>query len=209
MDKSIGRNVIAIYLANFGSSFFTFIFWMTSSNLAGTEIIGTVSAIGSFAMILGVLSNFDIGIGMKRFLGKAISENNFQFFKNLCSTAFVFTVITASIILLITFNPFIDILELVGIDEQFMPIIAVIVIGNNLQHVIIGSLVSAKKSKSVTIPSIVSSLSRFPVLAILLYFLGTTTIAIAWSYSILYLVFLFIQINYLILRISLNILLLV
>ncbi len=188
MDNSIGRNIIAVYLANFGSAFFTFLFWVITSNLVGSEIIGTVAAIGSFAMILGVLSNFDIGIGMKRFLGKAIAENNFQFFKNLCSTAFVFTIITSAIILIIAFNPIIDILQLIGIDKAFIPIIAIIVIGNNLQHVIFGSLVSAKKSKSVIIPSIVSSLSRFPVLAILIYFLGTTTLTVAWSYSVLYLV---------------------
>ena len=78
MDKSIGKNILFIYLANFGSSFFTFLFWITSANLTDTEIIGTVATISSFAMILGVLSNLDIGIGMKRFLGKAVAENNFQ-----------------------------------------------------------------------------------------------------------------------------------
>jgi len=201
LTDSIGKNIISIYIANFGSALFTFLFWVISSNLTDSRVIGTVSAISAFAMILGVMSNFDIGVGMKRFLGKAIAGNELDRFKNIVSVSTSFTLVTSAGILLIAFNPFFNFLEYVGISQEFIPIIAIIVIGNNLQHIFIGALVSAKKSSRLILPSMIASFSRFPALFLFFYFIGETEVEIAWSYSILYLVssifLLFVTLRYL------------
>ena len=137
-------------------------------------------------MILGVLSNFDISIGMKRFLGKARAQNDWLRFKQIVSTSALFTFLTSIIILIIALNPFFDILHQVGIKDQFVPMIVLIVVGNGLQHIFMETLVSALKSKSIILPSIVASISRFPILFAMFYFVGNSEISVAWAYSISY-----------------------
>ena len=188
MTDSINKNIFSVYIASLIPAGLTYIFWIVVSNYTNSGVIGVIAAIGSFSMVLGVLSNFDIGVGMKRFLGKAIAEKQFPLFKQITSTAIIFTLTTSTAILIFVLNPFVNILEMVGIDKQFIPIIIVIVIGNDLQHIFIGSLISSLKSKSIVIPTIVSSISRFVVLFALFFVIGSSELSVAWSYSMSYVV---------------------
>ncbi len=188
MTDSINKNIFSVYIASLIPAGLTYIFWIIVSNYTNSEVIGVIAAIGSFSMVLGVLSNFDIGVGMKRFLGKAIAEKQFPIFKQITSTAIIFTFATSISILIIVLNPFVNILEMVGIGKQFIPIIIVIVIGNDLQHIFTGSLISSLKSKSIVIPTIISSLSRFVVLFALFFVIGSSELSVAWAYSMSYIV---------------------
>lgn len=188
MSGSISKNILSVYIANFVPAGLTYLFWIIASNFTDSRVVGVVAAIGSFSMILGVLSNFDIGVGMKRFLGKAVADKDWFMYKNIVSVSTLFSFLTSIGVLIIALNPFFDVLSYVGIEKQFIPIIIIIVIGNDLQNLLIGALVSALKSRTLVIPSVIASIARFPVLFILFYFLGKSDTSVAWSYSVIYIV---------------------
>lgn len=188
MSEPINKNILSVYISTLIPAGLTYLFWILVSNYTNSEIIGIVAAIGSFSMVLGVLSNFDIGVGMKRFLGKAVADKDWPTFKHIVSISIVYAIFTSICILVIVLNPFVDILDKVGIEKQFIPIIIVIVIGNDLQHIFIGALISALRSKSIVIPTIVASLSRFLVLFLLFTLVDMSELTVAWSYSVSYLV---------------------
>lgn len=188
MSDSIGKNVFYIYIASILASGSTFIFWIIASNFTNSEVIGKVATVASFCMVLGVLSNFDLAIGMKRFLGKAVAEKDWLKFKQISSISTLFGFSTSIGILLIVLNPFVDILGMIGIEKQFIPVIIMIVLGNDLLHMFIGTLVSAMKSKSIILPSWIGTLSRFPLLLFLLFMVEKSELNVALAYSSFYLI---------------------
>jgi len=188
VTSSISRNIASIYVSQIVAAGATFIFWVISSNFTNPEIIGKVTAVASFCMILGVLSNFDIGVGMKRFLGKAVADKQWCKFKQISSISLLFVFSTSIGILLIVLNPFIDFLGMLGIEKQFVPVIIIIVLGNDLQHIFLSSIISSMKSKSIIIPYLISTLGRFPVLFGLFYLMEVSELSVAFAYSTSYLI---------------------
>lgn len=186
MKDSIQKNIVAVYFSSLIPAVLTYLFWILASNYTNSETIGIVTAVASFSMILGVLSNFDVGVGMKRFLGKSFAERNYARIKQIVSISTVFVLLTSVGILIISINPFFDILGFIGIEKKFIPMIITIVIGNALQHIFRGSLISTLKSKSMVIPSIVSSFTRFPIFFILFALAYDPIMNVAVSYSLFY-----------------------
>lgn len=188
MSSSIGKNIFFVYITNIIAAGSTFGFWVIASNLTNSEIIGKVAAVGSLCMILGVLSNFDLGVGMKRFLGKAAAEKDWPRFKQVSSISTLFGFSMSIGILLIVLNPVIDILGMIGIEKQFIPVIIIIVLGNDLQSMFMGTLISSMRSKSIILPNLVGTLSRFPLLFLLLFMVEKSELNVAFAYSSFYLV---------------------
>jgi len=97
-----------------------------------------------------------------------------------------FTLFTTIVILVVTLNPFINILEHIGIDEKFIPIIVVITISSVLINILVGTLVSALKSGRLILPYGIGAISRFLVLIGIVYFHELSDLNIAWAYTIGY-----------------------
>ena len=175
--------MFSVYITSVIPAGLTYIFWLIVANQTSPEIIGVVVAIGAFSMVLASFSGFEISIGMKRFLGIAHSEKNNLEFKQIVFVSTTFVIISSIIILIITLNPFFNLLEVVGIDEKFTPIIIAIVLGNGLINIFVNALISGLRSDSLVIPYLVSSVGRFPVLFTLFYFVDQSDVNIAWAYS--------------------------
>jgi len=188
MVKTIKNNIISVYFSSLIPAILTFVFWVLVSNLTNSEIVGIIAGIASFSMILGVLSNFDIGIGMKRFLSKAVAENNLKYFKNIVSIASVFLFATSIIIIIIAVNPVFDFFELSGIEKQFIPIVITIVIGNGLQHIFRQTLISKLESQKILFPAIIASIARFPLFFALFAVVDDNILSVTTSYSIFYVI---------------------
>lgn len=186
MADSIKHNVIFVFFSNFIPSALTYVFWMIASNLTNSSIIGNVGSISSLAMILVAISSLDIPQGMKRFLGKSFSEKNDNEFGLFSFNSIIIVLILSIIVLITVFNPVFNLLEIIGIDQKFLLIIVIIVISNNLQNVFRGVLTSSLKSKSILIPSIVSSVIRLGSLGVFFFIFELSEIEIAWAYSIFY-----------------------
>ena len=186
MTDSLKHNVVFVFISNFVPSILTYGFWLIASNLTNSSVVGIVGSISSLAMILVAVSSLDIPIGMKRFLGKTFSEKNNSEFGFFSFSSLLIVLISSIIVLTIALNPWIGILDSIGIEAKFVFVIVIIVISNNLQNVFRGILTSSFKSKSLLIPSVVSSVIRLLSLVLVFFIFGLSEIEIAWTYSIFY-----------------------
>lgn len=186
--STISRNVFALFLSDFIPSVLSYIFLILITNIAGTNIIGIIGFIISLSGLLSTLSNIEIPVGMKRFLGKSIANNDWNNFKQISTASTLLVLISSICILTILLNPFLNFLDIFGLDKSFTPIIIVIVIGSNLQNIFRGILTSALRSTSIIIPQVLASILRFPLIFLFLYFSNLTELNVTWSYAIYFLV---------------------
>jgi len=170
-------------ISNIVPTFFTYLFWIILSNLTNSEIIGSISVIFSMSMILAVISSMDTNIGFKTYLGKTVSEKNWISFKHISKSTFIFTLLSTSLVLIISLNPFYNFLGLMNLEEKFIPIIIIMVLGFNIQQLFVGMLISALKSKSIIVPIIISSFLRIPIFIFLFDFRDTVLMDAVWAYS--------------------------
>ena len=183
MTESVSKNMFSVYITSVVPAGLTYVFWLIVANQTGPEIIGIVVALGSFSMVLTSFAGFEISIGMKRFLGIAHAEKKYSEFKQIVFVSSIFVIFSTVLILFVAFNPFLNILEIVGIDSKFAPIIITIVVGNGLVNIFVNALISGLRSNSLVIPYLVSSFGRFPILFALFYFVEQSETSIAWAYS--------------------------
>ena len=162
--------MVSMFVSDFIPSALTYIFLILASNWTGTEIIGHIGFIISFSFILSTLSNFDVAVGMKRFLGKSFADKDWSTFKQISASANLLILLTTSILVIVILNPIFSYSELLGFDNELTPIIIIIVLGNNFHNIFKGILSSALRTKSIIIPTIIASIVRIPLLFILFNF---------------------------------------
>jgi O-antigen/teichoic acid export membrane protein len=176
----------AFFLSSIIPAFLTFIFWIFVAKTSGSEIIGIVIAVTSLSMIITTVSNLDIGVGIRRYLGQAFFDKNWEGFKQISFSSIVFAFLASVGVLIIVFNPIFDILNLIGIDKKFFITIIFVVIGNSLINTTNGILTSALKNTKIIIPTSISSASRFVVLFSIIYFYDISELIVAYAYTAYY-----------------------
>jgi len=182
----IPANIIQLFLADFSPAFLTYGFLVVSSNYTGLDIIGIVGVLISTSLIFSSLSNFEIGVGSKRYLGKYASENNWLAFKQTTFATTLFVSVTSLLTILILLNPWFNFTTIFGIEQKFFLIISIMIFGANIQHVLRGVLTSYLRSKAVLVSTLLGSVSRFPLLAVYFYSNELNDLTVSWSYSIFY-----------------------
>lgn len=76
----IGRVVrggVWLYGSSIVNNVSGFFYWMLITVVGGSGVIGVTSAIVGFASLISGLISFGVGVGVQRFLGKYIGENNY------------------------------------------------------------------------------------------------------------------------------------
>jgi O-antigen/teichoic acid export membrane protein len=178
--------MVGLFIAEFVPAILSYLFLLILSNSASTDLIGVLGFVITLSAILANISSLEIHVGMKRFLGKSISENDWSNFKQISSTSVLFVLLTSVSILLLFVTPFVNFSTLLGVDDSFIPIIVIIVIGSNLQKVFTAIFSSALKSSSLIFPSVLASSLRFPPLLFFIFQNDLTEINVLWSYAIFY-----------------------
>jgi O-antigen/teichoic acid export membrane protein len=69
----LGRGAAYIYIELISALFSAYIFWIIISKFTSTEVIGTSSAVVSFATIFSTIVTLGLPSGIQRFLGKSFS----------------------------------------------------------------------------------------------------------------------------------------
>ncbi|KER06999.1 putative O-antigen transporter protein [Marine Group I thaumarchaeote SCGC AAA799-E16] len=184
--SSISKNIVVVFMAELIPSILSFVFIIFVSNFTGPEIVGIMGFIITFSALLVNISSIEIHIGMKRHLGKSVSEKNWPDFKQVSSTSFLFTMLTSIVTLIIFLNPFVFNLYSFDIDYVFVGIISLLVIGSNLHRIFIGIFTSALKSSPLLLSSLFSSILRFIPIALFIYLNELNAFNVSWSYSIFY-----------------------
>jgi len=109
----------------------------------------------------------------------------------MASSSILFSLVSSLVILTIFLNPFTNFFNLIGFDPILIPILVTIVIGNGVQNILRTVLISKLKSKSIVLPSIISSFSRFPIFFIMFFSYDNELLNVGYSYSIFFICFSF------------------
>jgi O-antigen/teichoic acid export membrane protein len=169
----VGKGAIYLYIDTITGMFFGYIFWLFLSKITAPEIIGTSSAVVSFATILATIVAIGVPNGVQRFLGKSFSEQKIEDTKVAVKASlflvFIGILVCSTVILIVkdwVYDVFRIDLNLLIITMLF---IASSAIGILFRSVIIASL----KTKVLIVVSIFSTIAKF-VLAIVLLVLNDT-----------------------------------
>jgi O-antigen/teichoic acid export membrane protein len=166
-------------------SIFTYVFWFLIAKIAGPETVGIASSIASLVIIIATIDGLDMSLGMKRMLALAISSGDIYKFKQILVATVVFVsavVIFSSILIAI---PNLRILEIIGIDRQYIWIIIAMLFAQSFQYIFMEAIIASLHSKSLVIPFLLGSLARFPIFfGIYLFFNITLTFATIIAFSL-------------------------
>lgn len=180
---STGKNIWYASISNIIPSIFTYIFWFVTAKIAGAEAIGVASSISSFVIIIATIAVLDMSLGMKRFLGIAISSGDSGGFKQILSSTVAFVaLITVTIAILIAI-PNLQILEMLGIDRQYTWVMIAMILAMPFQYVFSEALVAALRSENLVMPFLIGSLVRFPLLFGAVYLFHASIMGTIIAYS--------------------------
>lgn len=182
----VSKNIFIFFLAEFFPAVLSYIFLVIISNFSTTDAVGILGFIITFSALLANISNLEIHIGMKRYLGISISENNWSSFKQISISSTLFVLLISISILIILLNPFVNFLGYFGLNSDFVPIVSIIVVGSNLHRIFTGIFSSSLRTTSLILPSLLASFLRFPPLLFFIYMDDLTEFTVSWSYSVFY-----------------------
>lgn len=183
MDLTVGRNILYTSISNLLTPSFTFIFWFVTAKISGSDAIGISSTIASISLILATIVLLDTSLGMKRFMGLAISEGNLLTFKIILVSALLYCSIAVIISTTVLVIPSLKLMEAIGIDRQFEWILIAIFVATAFNTVFAEALISAKEAKKLVTPLLIGSLIRFPILIAIFLFYNSSAMGIIIAYS--------------------------
>lgn len=183
MSEGIGKNIWYTSASTLILSILTYVFWFVTARFAGSEIVGLVSAIASFVIIVTTINGLNVSIGMKRRLGIANAENNMIEFKQIFTAVVIFVAIGVTISVVIISIPQLQILESLGIEYGYVLIIILMIVGLAFQFVFSEALISSLNSKKLILPLIIGSIARFPIFFVSLYIFDADAIGTIIAYS--------------------------
>jgi O-antigen/teichoic acid export membrane protein len=140
-----------------------YVFWLIISNLTGAETIGRVAAATAFGWIVSTIAMLGIPVGIQRFLGKAVAENDSDSFHRFTEVSFLITVLSISAIsiCLLILNERIS--EFFNLSQELLLIGIVMVVGGSMYQLFRAILVARLSTKLVVISDIIGEVSRIIV----------------------------------------------
>ena len=123
-------------------------------------------------------------LGMKRYLGMAKSSGNLEKFRQTVILTIGFVSLTILISALLVALPNLQLLEIVGIDRQYVWIVIALIPAMAFNNILPEVLIAAHQSRNLATALLIGSILRFPVLFGTLYVLNTPpTIGTTIAYS--------------------------
>lgn len=164
----IVRGGFWLYGSSIISSICGFFYWMIISAIGGSSVIGAASAVVGFATLITGLLSFGVGIGVQRFLGKYISENNHEeITKYFWSTAMFTIVIYCLAGVALYASSFLN-YSLGGISPTMVQVASIVVLLGSMS-VFSALLISYLKTNITFLGIIVGVFLKFTVGIILVY----------------------------------------
>lgn len=183
LSTSVGKNIWYTSISNLIPSIFTYIFWFITAKVVGPQAIGLASAIAAFTLIVATVDVLDTSLGMKRYLGIAISSGNIGKFNQILASTIVIVSIMIIISAVLIALPSLRILEMAGIDRHYVWIVIAMIPSYAFQFVFSEALIAAIQSKRLVMPLVIGSLVRFPLLFGAIYLFNAPAIGTVIAYS--------------------------
>jgi len=182
----IGNLTFYLFLEVISGLGLGYIFWIVVSRYLGASITGETSSSVIIAVLLATIFTFGISVGSQRFLGKAFTEKQKEYFREITKFTLVFTIAGISIGLIV-FVIFHEILiEIFKISSEMTVIIVILSFTYALWLSLHGFMIVSRKTREILIIYLISHLIRFLTL-IPIFILEGGSEQIAFSYFTFYL----------------------
>jgi O-antigen/teichoic acid export membrane protein len=181
--NNIGRNIWYTSLSTVIPSLFTFVFWFVTAKMVGPEAIGITSTIASVSIIITNFVVLDTFVGMKRSLGLAFANNDFEKFRRVIVITCIIVGSTLAITILLLINPQIQLLTTFGVGEEYLWSLLILIPALSFQLIFAEIIIASLQSGKLVLPQIVGSIIRFPLLIGFIYYFNSPTIGTIIAYS--------------------------
>lgn len=177
-----GKGAAYLYIETITAMFSGYLFWLILSRITTTEIIGTSSAVVSFATIFITVATIGVPNGVQRFLGKSFFEKKIQDSKVSvkASTLIVSIGIVGSSVLILVTKDWI--LNVFRIDFSLVAISLLLIASSSFYNLFRSIVIASLKIKILTVISILTTIAKFAVtLTLLLVGMGALGIIIGYT----------------------------
>lgn len=178
----VGSSALYLFLDGIFGLGLGYVFWVVVSRISGSSVTGETSSSITMAVLFATVFTFGISIGSQRFLGKAFSKKDFEYFREVSKFIILFSLgcmVVVSIGILAFNHVLINIFQ---ISYEMVLIVIAVTISYALVMALRGIFISSLKTKTILFIFIVSNLIRF-VMLIPMYFLefGSEGITLAFA----------------------------
>lgn len=160
-----------------------YIFWIVISRITTTEIIGTYSALVSFAEIFANIAILGLIEGIQRYMGKSLYEQNLQDARVYLKASFFilsFGIMLSTAIILLA-NDWIT--GIFGFDFNLIIVLILLVAASALYMLLDSVIVSSLRTKALPVIMAISSTAKLS-LSITLALLGAGILALTLGYTL-------------------------
>jgi O-antigen/teichoic acid export membrane protein len=160
-----------------------YIFWVVMSRIASTEIIGTYSALVSFAEIFANIAILGLIEGIQRYLGKTFYEQDLKNAKVYLKASFLilgFGIVLSTAIILLA-NGWIT--SIFGFDFDLIIVLILLTASSALYMLLDSVIVSSLRTKTLPVIMAISSTAKLN-LSIILGLLGAGILALSLGYTL-------------------------
>ncbi|RLC60113.1 MAG: hypothetical protein DRI01_10575 [Chloroflexi bacterium] len=177
-------NAIFLYVETGAISIFGFAYWFVITKLVGADILGTVSAMASFAGLLGILIAVGIPVGSMRFLGKAYSQSQTEELPSFFTSALVLIGVSSlfGITLVIILRG--QLQTIVGLPTTFFYLACLIAFIASMHSIFRTTFICIRRAQVIALSTVLGGVIRLGV-GIVLVLLGFGALGAAIGYAML------------------------
>jgi O-antigen/teichoic acid export membrane protein len=154
-----------------------------TARISGSETIGIASTIASITLIIATIVVLDTRLGMKRYMGIAISTGDIGVFKQILTSVIIFVSVTVTLSAIIIAIPNLRIMEVIGIDREYSWIVIALIPATAFGSIFAEALIAAQKARKLVLPLVIGSIIRFPILFGMIYVFNSPATGVILAYS--------------------------
>lgn len=183
-EYNLPVNAIFLYLEVVGNFILGFAYWVIITKLAGAAMLGTVSAMSSFAILLYTFTALGIPLGAMRLMGKANAQGQSREFSAIFNTSLI-VLVTSSIlgtILVIVLRDYLY--TLTDLTTTYLYMACIIAILTGISSAFRSVFICVRRTLVIPLSVVLGGLVRIGA-GIVLVWLGWGTLGASIGYGML------------------------
>ncbi|RLG58258.1 hypothetical protein DRN86_05790, partial [Candidatus Geothermarchaeota archaeon] len=181
--KEVTRGALYLYVSSLIVSALGYVYWLIVSKLTLPEDVGIASTIVNIALIISSIAILGIPAGIKRFLGKAIAEQDMGKFRTYVMIGLIILILTSGIAtgFILIFQGYIS--RLLDIPWYFVPVMVVLIITHSITQLFIAVYTSILRTKTIMFVRFISYAAKL-LFGTFLVIIGLKAFGIVLGYVI-------------------------
>lgn len=183
MSKDKVRSGAAyLYIETASSMVSSYVFWLVMSKITSSSVIGTSSAMISFASIVTALATMGVPTSVQRFLGKSMIEKSEEYTSTYIKAAFIVVVFSTLICSTSIYMSKDWIYTVFKINFDLIIVSILLIASSVIRYLFRYIIIASLSTEVLVLTSILPTILRFAV-AIILIFLGTGAYGLTIGYT--------------------------